>query len=141
MIQVDGSVVIQIINFVFLIWALNLVLYKPIRSMLLQRKEKVEGFEEGIDRFNRDAMERRDAYMSGIKKAREKGLRERDTLVSAAVEEEKTIIGEINTKARADLEKVRGKILKEVEGVSDALQKEVDVFAKAISKKILGRAV
>jgi len=141
MIQVDGSVVIQIVNFIFLIWALNFVLYKPIRSMLLQRKGKIEGFEEGIDRFNRDAMERRDAYMSGIKEAREKGLKERDILVSAAAEEEKTIIGEINAKALADLAKVRGDILQEVEGVTDTLQKEVDVFAKAISKKILGRAV
>ncbi len=141
MIQVDGSVVIQIINFIFLIWALNFVLYKPIRSILLQRKEKVEGFEEGIDRFNCDAMERRDAYILGIKEAREKGLKEREVLVSAAAEEEKTIIGEINAKALADLVTVRGKILKDVEGVSDALQKEIDVFAKAISKKILGRAV
>mgnify|MGYP001055603754 CR=1 FL=1 len=86
-------------------------------------------------------MERRDAYISGIKEAREKGLNEREVLVSAAAEEEKTIIGEINAKALADLAKVRGKILKDVEGVSDALQKEIDVFAKAISKKILGRAV
>ena len=36
----DASVIIQIINFLFLIWVLNLIIFKPIRNILIQRKEK-----------------------------------------------------------------------------------------------------
>ena len=34
----DASVIIQIINFLFLIWVLNLIIYKPIRNIFIQRK-------------------------------------------------------------------------------------------------------
>jgi len=46
----DASVFIQIINFLFLIWVLNLIIYKPIRNILIQRKEKFSGLEADIER-------------------------------------------------------------------------------------------
>ena len=45
MIKIDASVVLQIVNFVFLIVVLNVVLFKPVRKILRQRKEKVDGLE------------------------------------------------------------------------------------------------
>lgn len=141
MINIDVSVVIQIINFIFLIWVLNLILYKPIRSMLLQRKEKVTGMEQGIAKFQQDAVAQEDAFASGIRSARAEGMKQKEALLEAAAAEERKIIGKINEKAQADLAEVREKIAKDAEGVRIALQKEVDVFAEAIGQKILGRAV
>ena len=141
MVQVDGSVVIQIVNFIFLIWALNYVLYRPIRIILLQRKENVEGSEQKINMLNRDAIEKRDEYMLGIKAAKANGLKEKNSLLLSAAEEENTIISEIHAKAKVDLEKIRDKIAKDVQSIGDALQNEIDVFAKAIGEKILGRVV
>jgi F-type H+-transporting ATPase subunit b len=45
MVSVDGSIVVQIVNFLVLIWILNMVLYKPIRKILLDRKEKMTGLQ------------------------------------------------------------------------------------------------
>ena len=61
--------------------------------------------------------------------------------MAAASEEEKSIIGEINKKAQADLAEVQDKIKRDAEAVRTVLQKEVDDFAKAIGQKLLGRAV
>ena len=141
MINIDVSVVIQIINFIFLIWVLNVILYKPIRSMLLQRKEKVTGMEQGIAKFQQDAVAQEDAFASGIRSARAEGMKKKEALLEAAAAEERKIIGKINEKAQADLAEVREKIAKDAEGVRITLQKEVDVFADAIGQKILGRAV
>ena len=41
----DASVFIQMINFIFLIWILNTLLFKPIRNILLKRKQEFEGLE------------------------------------------------------------------------------------------------
>jgi len=141
MVQVDGSVIIQIINFIFLIWALNYVLYRPVRTILLQRKENVEGSEQKINMLNRDAIEKQDEYLLGIKTAKADGLKEKNSLLLIAAEEEDTIISEIHAKAKVDLDRIRGKIAKDVQSVSDVLQNEIDVFAKAIGEKILGRVV
>lgn len=141
MINIDGSLIIQIVNFLFLIFALNIVLYKPIRNVLIQRKEKISGLEQGVENLNGDAKEKDDAFTAGIKAARAKGLKEKESLLQDATEEEKQIIGKINQQAQADLAEVRGKIAQEAEAVRETLLQQVDDYANTIGQKILGRAV
>lgn len=141
MINVDGSVFIQIVNFIFLIWVMNMILYKPIRKALLQRKEKVSGLERSIADFNTQAQEKENAFASGIKEARVNGLKEKQALIQSGSDEEKIVIENINKKAQAELAKSREKIAKDAESVRISLQKELDTFVNAIGQKILGRAV
>ncbi len=137
----DKSLLVQIVNFLFRIWALNLILYRPIRNILIQRKEKVTGLEEGIEVLNQSVKEKDEAYHEGLKEARASGLEKKGALLQEASEEEGKIIEEINKKAQADLAKVREKIAVDVEDIRSSLQQELDAFAKAIGEKILGRAV
>ncbi len=137
----DVSVFVQIVNFIFLIWVLNLILYRPIRNILLQRKKTIEGIEQRIDGFHDDAKEKENTWISGIKSARAKGLKEKEALIQAAEAEERKIIDRINRKAQEDLAEVIEKIEKDVEDVRVSLQQEIDGFADAIGQKILGRAV
>ncbi|NJL58849.1 MAG: ATP synthase F0 subunit B, partial [Desulfobacteraceae bacterium] len=115
MIKVDGSVVIQIVNFILLIWIMNTVLYRPIRNMLLKRKEKVDGLANAIEMCDTDAKEQDEAYSAGIRAARAKGLKEKESLTQAAEDEEKKIIAKINEKAQADLAKAKEKIAKDAD--------------------------
>ena len=137
----DGSLIIQIANFLLIIWILNLILYRPIRNILRQRKEKIEGLELRIETYNEDALKKDDAFASGIQEARAKGLKEKETLLQAAAEEEKQIIANVNTKAQAELVEIREKIVKDAEAARASLQEKVDEFANDICQKILGRKV
>jgi len=141
MISIDGSIIIQIVNFIFLIWVLNIILYKPIRNVLLQRKERVADFEQSIEASRRDVEEKDEAFSLGIKEAKAKGLKEKEGLLQIATEEERKIIEKINEKAQADIANVRVKIAEDVESARKSLQQEIDTFADAIAQKILGRAV
>jgi len=141
MISIDGSIIIQIVNFIFLIWVLNIILYKPIRNVLLQRKERVADFEQSIEASRRDVEEKDEAFSLGIKEAKAKGLKEKEGLLQIASEEERKIIEKINEKAQADIANVRVKIAEDAESARKSLQQEVDTFADAIAQKILGRAV
>jgi F-type H+-transporting ATPase subunit b len=137
----DVSLIIQIANFLLIIWILNLILYRPIRNILRQRKEKIEGLELRIETYNEDAQKKDDAFASGIQEARTKGLKEKETLLQSAAEEEKQIIADVNTKAQAELAEIRKKIVKDTKAVSASLQEKVDEFANDICQKILGRKV
>ena len=141
MISVDSSLFIQIGNFLILIWVLNLILYRPIRKILLDRKERVAGLEKSINTFSKDAAEKDSQYQEGIRLARSRGMQEKETLVHSAEAEEKAIIARINEKAQADLAKMKEKVAKEAEAVRKELLRQVDMFANEIGKKILGRAV
>jgi F-type H+-transporting ATPase subunit b len=139
MISVDGSVLIQIVNFLLLIWVLNIILYRPIRSILIKRKEKIQGLEQAIGSCEKDAKEKDDAVLKGIKDARSNGIKAKDALLLEAAEAEKAMTAEINQKAQENLAKAQEKIEKDVEAVRATLSKEIDAFAKIIGQKILGR--
>ena len=141
MIKIDGSVVIQIVNFIFLIWILNIVLYKPIRKVLYQRKEKITGLEKNIETCIRDVNEKDDSITSELMSAKQKSLEELEGLLQSAEEEEKRLINSINEKAAAEMESIRKKIAEDAENVRETLQKEIDTYASEIGQKILGRAV
>ena len=120
---------------------MNILVYKPIRGILAQRKEKVGGLEQRIGKLDDDAREKDEAYGSGIKAARATGLKQKQALVEAAAAEEKTLIEDINRRAQANLAEMKDKIAKDVDVVKASLEKEVDSFAEAIGRKILGRAI
>ncbi len=139
MVSVDGSIVLQIVNFLLLIWIMNMVAYKPIRKILLERKAKVDGLESDIDGSAEQVKSKEDAYAAGVRQARAAGQKEKEALMEAAAEEEKAIIGKINESAQAELKTVKEKISQEMVTVKAALEEEVDAFADAIEQKILGR--
>jgi F-type H+-transporting ATPase subunit b len=139
MVSVDGSIVLQIVNFLLLIWILNMVLYKPIRKILLERKAKVAGLEAVIDDSAEQVGAKEKAYADGVRQARAAGQEEKEVLMQAAAEEEKAIIGKINADAQAELKVVKAKLAEEMGGVKAALEQEIDAFANAIEQKILGR--
>ena len=140
MVEINGTILIQIANFLVLIFVLNIVLFKPIRSILRQRKEKMQGIESIVQSTGQQAEERNQAYSDGIKEARAKGQKEKEALMKAASDEEQAMVAKINAKAQQELAAVKAKIGKDTDAVRDALEKEIDAFAGAITQKILGRA-
>jgi F-type H+-transporting ATPase subunit b len=137
----DWTLFVQIANFLLIVWVLNIVLFKPIRNILIQRKEKVTSLEQNIETSDKEAKGKNEAFDSGVRDARAEGLSEKNALLNEAADEEREIVDKINQKAQADLAEVREKIAKDVEVVRASLQKEIDTFANAIGEKILGRAV
>jgi F-type H+-transporting ATPase subunit b len=141
MVSVDSSLLIQIVNFLFLIWALNVILYKPIRAILLKRKSYVSDLEKDVQSADSDAQEKEQAFSDGIRAARTDGVEKKKAMMEEATQEEKAIVEKINSKAQADLSEVKAKIAEEADSVRESLQAELDTFASAIGQKILGRAI
>ncbi|MBW2055768.1 MAG: ATP synthase F0 subunit B [Deltaproteobacteria bacterium] len=137
----DWTLFVQIGNFLLIVWVLNIVLFRPIRNILIQRKEKITSLEQNVETSDNEAKGKNEAFDLGIRDARAKGLSEKNALLNEAADQEREIVDKINQKAQADLAVVREKIAKDVEAVRASLQKEIDTFANAIGEKILGRAV
>jgi F-type H+-transporting ATPase subunit b len=137
----DWTTLLQAANFILLVILLNIVLYRPIRKILEQRKAKIEGLEQTINSSTSDLAEKENTYAAGIRDARKKGMLEKDALIQAAADEEKQILDKINADALEELNAVKAKVKQEAEAAKAALLAEVDTFANEIGKKILGRAV
>jgi F-type H+-transporting ATPase subunit b len=136
----DISVLYQMVNFLILLFVLNLVLYKPIRNILLEREAKIKGMQKGAKKAAGDLVAGEEAYKDGLKVARTKGLKEKETFIDEASKEEKEILDKISKKAQANLVQIKKQVADETEQARKSLEGEVDVYAKAIGEKILGRA-
>jgi len=135
----DRSCLWQIINFLVLIWALNLILYRPIRNIVAKRQEHMTGLDNSIAQFNQEARDKESAFADGIKDARADGMKIKTSLLEEGVSEEKRIIEAINQKAQQALVDNKAKIAQDIKKAAADLQKEIDMFAAEIGRKILGR--
>ncbi|MFH2059753.1 MAG: ATPase [Pseudomonadota bacterium] len=136
----DISTVYQMINFLVLLFVLNLVLYKPIRNIILERKAKIEGMQVGAQKAATDLVAGEDVYKNGLKQARAEGLKNKEAFIEEASKEEMEIIDGINKKAQANLAQIKKQVAIETEQARKVLETEVEAYAKAIGEKILGRA-
>ncbi len=136
----DISLVYQMINFLILLFVLNMVLYKPIRNVLLERKAKVQGLENGVEKASADLEAQKESYKNGLRQARGEGLKKKEAFVEEASQEEKEIINQINKKAQANFADIKQQVAQETEQARKTLEAEVDAYAAAIGEKILGRA-
>ncbi|MGM0654998.1 MAG: ATPase [Thermodesulfobacteriota bacterium] len=136
----DISAVYQMVNFLVLLFLLNLVLYKPIRNVILERKAKIGTLNSGVEKNLADLEKQKDDYKEGLRQARGEGLKKKEVFIEEASAQEKEIITRINQKAQANFAEIKAQVAEETEQARKALEAEVEVYAKAIGEKILGRA-
>lgn len=140
-VSINHTCLILIGNFLVLLFVLNQILYRPIRRILKERRETIQGLEEGAENAVQSAAEKEDSFAQGIRDARVRGMKEKEALIQEASDEEKAMTEKIHASASAELAKVRERIAKDADSVRAALEKEVDAFAEGIGAKILGRAL
>ena len=135
------TVFIQIANFLFLLFVLNIIFYRPIRRILGRRSEEVRGLNESIGDFR----EKSDQYGKDLEEsyrgARGEGFKEKDKLKKAGTRVEKEILQEAISSAEAKIGKAKDEIDRSVTGVRQSLEDELNMFSKELAEKILGRNV
>ena len=73
MITIDITLVIQIVNMIVLMFLLNGVLYKPVRKILRERSEKLQGMQGDVAKFEKNARLRQEEVDAKMAKASGKG--------------------------------------------------------------------
>ncbi len=141
MITIDLTMPIQIINMLLLIVILNAVLYRPIRTILIERQKKIGGLDADIANFNKNAKLRLDEFDQKIRDARGKAKAEFDAARSAAHSETGAKLASL----RKDVEAAKAEQLQQIQQqfatAQSALKGQIDTFATEMASKVLGRAL
>ena len=137
----DITVFIQIANFLFLLFVLNLVFYRPIRRILSRRSEEVRGLQGIIGDFREKSDQYTKDLEDGYEGARSEGFSEKDKLKQAGAKAEKEILQEAIFSAEAKIGEAKDEIDRSMTGARQSLEDELNVFSKELAEKILGRSV
>ena len=70
MLNIDGTLIVQIVNFLVLLLILNFILFRPIRSVLARRADEINSRQKTID----DYQEQAETNEKGIEEGIEAGI-------------------------------------------------------------------
>lgn len=141
MLKIDYSVFIQIANFLILLLLLNIILYRPIRRILKQRKDAMEGLEVRASDLQGRAAKDSKALEENISGARREGYKERESLKAEALETEKKMYQEATAKAGDKLDRARKEAEQKLAEIRQGLVQEVGLFSRELAEKIVGRSL
>jgi F-type H+-transporting ATPase subunit b len=141
MLQIDFSLLIQVGNFLLLIFLLNIFLYRPIRRIIAQRSEEMGSLEHAIRDYQGKADEDEKDIQEHIVQARREGFEARESLKMEGFEKEKGILQDSTSTVEERISGARSEIGEQIQGVRKILDEQVALFSKELAEKILGRNV
>ena len=141
MLEVNSSLIIQLINFLILLIVLNFLLYRPIRKILNQRKNEVSSSISMTGDWNLKAGSYSTELQENMNKTRMEGLKEKDLLKQKGLEEEKKMLQETHESIEEKINRNKQEIQEKLEQARLVLQKDVDGFSRDLAEKILGRGL
>ncbi|MEE4134943.1 MAG: ATP synthase F0 subunit B [Desulforhopalus sp.] len=141
MITTDITLFLQIVNMVVLMFLLNGVLYKPIRRILAERAARLQGMQEDIAKFEKNARIRQEEVDAKMAQASGKAKAALDSARAEAQQAGATRLAAIKAEADAEKESQLGALKSEIEEARSALQANLQGFASDMAGKILGRSI
>ena len=141
MIELNWTLLLQFVNFMILMAALNALLFKPLRAALQARRDTIQGSKAKVQDLDEQVQAQIARYEAQLQDARMQGGEERLALRKTAQDEETRILGGANKKSAEKLQSIKEQIQEEASTARQALRDETEALAKSIAGKVLGRAV
>jgi F-type H+-transporting ATPase subunit b len=140
-IELNLAFFVQLINFGILVLVLNIFLYKPIRKVLADRRQVVDGAREKAASVDLEVQEKMALYEVRLREAKAVAAERRAESLKQAQAEETSILEKARTEATASLGTIRDRVAKEAADARVLLKQQAELLSVDISEKILGRSL
>jgi F-type H+-transporting ATPase subunit b len=140
-IDFDFTFFIQLANFLILLYLLNVLLFRPLRRVMDERKQITDGGHQRARDLEEQIQAKMSAYREKLQDAKSKATEERNALRAAAGEEEARILGDAQKKAAAQLQAIRGQVEREAAAAGQSLREDAAQLAGQVASKVLGRSL
>ncbi|NTW17653.1 MAG: ATP synthase F0 subunit B [Syntrophaceae bacterium] len=141
MISIDYTLLIQMVNFVVLMFILNLLLYKPVLGIIDKRKKNLQDIEEEIKRLNQSVDERMAAYEEKLRLAKMQALEKKQEIMGEGAEQAKSFIEAAKGDIPGMMEKFHADMNREVDEARRILTNQSRKISIEIAEKLLGRSL
>ncbi len=137
MIELNATLLVQMVNFLILLAVLNLILYRPIRGVIKRRSEKLAADMSEVEKFNEQAGKKLENYEQSLQEARREAGEVREQYRSEGNEQEKEIVDQARREATEELEQARKQLREQRESAEQELLQQVDQYAENVAQKVM----
>jgi F-type H+-transporting ATPase subunit b len=141
MINIDIVLLFQAVNFLVLLFLLNILLYKPVRKVMADRAAEIASAREKTVSVDAGVREKMADYEQRLREAKTAATDERGTLIREARTEEAAILDAARRDATDTLTEIRDVIQKEAAEAEGLLRDRAEALSRVISEKVLGRSL
>ncbi len=141
MLNIDGTLFVQIVNFLVLLFLMNIILYKPIRGIIAKRDEEMNAGRKSVAEYRDKAEKDQKGIEQGLIAARKEGFLEKESFKSQGLEEEKGILREAGNSVEQKLDAAKKDLESKLVDVRKTLEGDIQMFSGELAEKILGRSV
>ncbi len=139
MIDIDWTLGALIINFLVLVFLLNVVLFRPIRKVLKERQAKLDAQAADINLMETQGQGLDSEIKDKLAAARKEGAGAREALKAEGAEAETSLLAEVKKEADLEWSRVEQKIKDDMGRARESLKAQAQSFAQLLASKILGR--
>jgi F-type H+-transporting ATPase subunit b len=140
-VSLDYSLGIQIINFVLLIFILNVLLYKPLLGMIDKRKKQFEESEAEIKRLRETVDQKMAAYEEKLRQAKVDAVEQKNEIIRRGTEEAKAVIDAVRAEIPGLMEQFHARMEGEIGKAKRFLTNQSQKLSVEIAEKVLGRSL
>lgn len=141
MIELNRTLLFQVINFLVLMGFLYLFLFKPIKRFLAQRSETIRKSLEDAETSRAEAQKKLSDYTELISQAQQKVEVMKDAAEREALDQSRQTIKEAKKEARRLIDLGKEEIERAVRDARQELKKEVVDLAAALAEKVIKRSL
>ncbi len=141
MLNLDITLIYQMIGFVVLLFILNSLLYKPLLKILSEREERIDGALKGASESNSRVAKGIEEYEKRLKEATAHGVEVRNKVRQEGLDREKEILDAAREKSSGELAVMKRKLEKDKHDAVAELKDETKSLSRQIAEKILDRKV
>jgi F-type H+-transporting ATPase subunit b len=137
----DYTLLIQMVTFIALIFILNILLYKPILTIIDRRKKQLEELENEIKLFNDSVDKRAAQYDEKLKLAKTNASEIKKEIIKEGADKAKSIVDEVRNEIPLMAQEFQKKMDKEIMAARQILDGQSRRLSLEIAEKVLGRRV
>jgi len=141
MIEINLTIVIQVLQFLILMFILNRLLFKPISQVMAERKAKINAWEEKTQNLQDSARVKLEKYENQLREERTQAQERQEQLTKELKKKEEENLRTVSEEAAGLIASAQRVIVEETERLRLELRQQAVELSQILAEKVLGRKV
>ena len=138
MLDLNITLLIQLGNFLITIIVLNILLIRPLRKVMRERRELMDGLDSDAAGFEARAKSSLDTYEAQLAEARHQAAANREEGRGEGLREQQAVLDTAQQEAHGILAEARAKLDAEAQSSLAELRGKVDAYSRQLAARVLG---
>ena len=141
MVEINLTIVIQVVQFLILVFILNRILFRPISQAIEERDGKIDAWEEKTRTLQETVRTKIESYEKELGEVRARAQEEQQQLSNELKEREKEKVGAVFEEAAQMVASTKQALQEETKRLGQELRRQAEEMAQMVAEKVLGRKV